>query len=322
MNASVLVATHRRTDLLDRLLASLRRCEDAEKLHRIVIVENGARSGAERVVARHAGALPVRYSFSERANKSAALNHGLRLVDAELIIFFDDDVEVERGTISAYLEAARRYGRRHFFGGRVTPRFESGPPPSWLVDVLPMSCTGFDLGPTERSYHEFIGNNWAAFHADVVEAGGFSSRIGPGTGLIGQETELQVRLIERGGTGVYLPEARVDHFVPDEHLTVAWARRRRYRQKLAHALQEDTPETAPEDREGPRMGGVPRYLWRSLLEEYARLLGHRLFRPRTPKRVASEMRLAEVRARMEAFRMRAAGHPRIDGGDLDLPEAT
>lgn len=321
MNASVLVATHRRAELLERFLVSLRGCEDVSLLNRIVIVENGARCGTEEIVERHAARLPVHYAFSERANKSAALNHGLPLVDAELIVFFDDDVEVRPGTISAYLEAAVRHGRHHFFGGRVIPRYETGPPPDWLADVLPMSCTGFDLGPTGHTYHEFIGNNWAAFHADVVEAGGFSSRIGPGSGLIGQETELQVRLIERGGTGVYLPGARVDHFVPDEHLTVSWARRRRYRQKLAHALL-GIPEDVAADCEGPRLAGVPRYLWRSLAERYANVLGHRLLRPRSRKRVESEMRLAAVKARMEACRMRAAGHPRIDGGDVDLPEAS
>ncbi|MFW6083715.1 MAG: glycosyltransferase [Gemmatimonadota bacterium] len=316
MNTAALVATHRRPDLLRRLLESLRNCEDAARLREILVVENGGRFGAEEVVRSHAGRLPVRYAFSERANKSAALNHGLGLLDVELIVFFDDDVDVRPGTISAYLEAAERHGRRHFFGGRVTPRYETGPPPDWLADALPMSCTGFDLGPAERTHHEFIGNNWAAFREEALEVGGFSSRIGPGSGLVGQETELQARLIEGGWTGVYLPDAVVDHYVPAEHLTVAWARRRRYRQKVAHALLKAPSDGVVEGADAPIVGGVPRYLWRSLAEQYARVWRDRLLRPRTRRRVASEMRLAAIRAEMTAFRMQAAGHPPIDGGDL------
>lgn len=314
MTASVLVATHDRRDLLSRLLDSLRACDDVAKLKEILIVENGSKSGAEGVVRRHEADLPVRYAFSERANKSAALNRGLGLIDAELIVFFDDDVEVEEGTIAAYLEAAQRYGRRHFFGGRVTPRYEGDAPPEWLADALPLSCTGFDLGPNERTYHEFIGNNWAAFRGDVFEASGFSSRLGPGTGLIGQETELQVRLIERGGTGVYLPAARVEHYVPSEHLTVAWARRRRYRQKVAHALLGD--ESDERTPKVPMLGGVPRYYWRSLAQQYLRVWRHRLLAPRTRERVASEMKLATLRGEMEAFRRREAGLGSIRGGEL------
>lgn len=314
MNTSVLVATHQRPDLLGRLLDSIRSCEDSSKLDEILIVENGGTFGAEDVVRRNADRLPVRYAFSERANKSAALNHGLGLLEAELIVFFDDDVEVRPGTISAYVEAASRYGRHHFFGGRLTPRYEADPPPPRLADVLPMSCTGFDLGPAERSYHEFIGNNWAAFRADVIEAHGFSSRIGPGSGLIGQETELQVRLIEHGGTGVYLPAAHVDHYVPPEHLTVAWARRRRYRQKIAHVLLEEDAGGPPPDV--PVLWGVPRYYWRSLAEQWVRVWRDRLLRPGTRERIAAEMRLAELRAQMEAFRRRADGSESLRGGEL------
>ncbi len=314
MNASVLLATHRRPDLLGRLLDGLRGCEDVAKLDSIVVVENGGRFGAEEVVRERAVDLPVRYAFSKRANKSAALNHGLHFVDAELIIFFDDDVEVRPGTIAAYLSAAHRYGRGHFFGGRVYPRYDPEPPPDWLSDALPLSCTGFDLGPRERPYHEFIGNNWAAFRADVLEANGFSTRLGPGSGLIGQETELQVRLVERGCTGVYLPGAQVDHYVPPEHLTVAWARRRRYRQRIAHLLLRDAPEEG--DMDVPMLGGVPRYYWRSLAEQYLRVWRDRLLRPRTRERVTSELKLATLRAAMEAFRRRAAGEASIRGGEF------
>ncbi|MBT8488773.1 MAG: glycosyltransferase [Gemmatimonadetes bacterium] len=192
--ADILLATHRRADLLREMLSSLAGADDLDGVRQILLIENGARDGSEDVAREFEGVLPIRYEFVEEANKSAALNEGLLMSDADLLIFFDDDVRVSPGTIAAYVDAAQRCGRGHFFGGRLTPWYEGEPPPQWLIPALPYTATGFDLGPEEIPHHEFMGPNWAAFRQDLVEIGGFSTRLGPGSGLVGQETEAQSRL--------------------------------------------------------------------------------------------------------------------------------
>lgn len=311
MVADVLLATHGRPSLLRETLSSLATTDETDGVRQILLVENGRHDGSKDVAREFRGVIPVRYEFLEEANKSAALNHGLRVSDADLLIFFDDDVRVSPGTINTYLEAAVRYGRGHFFGGRVTPRYEGAPPPPWLKSALPLTATGFDLGPQERPYHEFPGPNWAAFRQDLVEIGGFSTRLGPGTGLVGQETEAQARLTKRGWSGVFLPGAHVEHHVPADNLTLAWVRRRRYRHMLGRAL------LARDTYEGPRIASVPRHLWRAYAEQLVRVLGDRLVRPHTEQRVRSEIRLVKVRAHIASHRMRARGST-VGGGDLDV----
>lgn len=311
MTSAVLVATNRRPEPLRRMLASLAAADRSNDLDEIFVVENGVREGASDVVAETASLLPVRYDFIERANKSAALNHALQSCRADLLIFFDDDVWVASGTVQTYLEAASRYGPGHFFGGPVRPRYDADAPQEWLRDVLPTCTTGFDLGANEQSCHEFLGANWAAFRQDLVAVRGFSSGLGPGSraALIGQETEAQRRMIAEGSAGVFLPGAVVEHRVPQDHLTIAWARRRRYRQKLAQTLLAGRPH------EGPTIAGAPRYLWRSVAEQYVRVLRDRLVRPRTKTRARSEMLLAGLRAELRAHQLRSRVGA-IGGGDL------
>lgn len=310
MTSAVVVATHRRPGPLRAMLASLAASDGSGDLEEVVIVENGERAGAYEIVAEMDRLLPVRYDFFEQANKSASLNHALDGCRADLLIFFDDDVQIGPGTVAAYLEAASHFGHGHFFGGPVVPDYETGPPPDWLVDVLPYSATGFDAHSEGGSPTSFLGANWAAFSEDLRAAGGFSTRLGPGAGaaVIGEETELQERLSALGCDGIFLAAASVEHSVQGEHLTIAWARQRRYRQKLAEALRD------PPHYDGPRVLGVPRYLWRAIAGQYARVIRDRLVRPRSKLRARSEMELARLLAQLRAHW--SGDEVGIEGGDL------
>lgn len=288
--AAVLVATYQRTEALRVMLESLAANPDVSRLAGVLVLENGMRSGSEQVVHEFSEVLPLRYQFVEEANKQAALNFGLVSCDAEFIIFFDDDIRIGPETIRTYLDAAANYGPGHFFGGPVDPLYENGPPPDWLRDVLPYSAKGFDLGNAECSSNEFLGANWGAFMTDVQAAGGFSLGLGPNARLrtIGGETELQSRFASCGLKGLYLPAARVEHFVPGENCTVGWARQRRTRQHLSRTLARN------ELYKGPTIGGVPRYMWRMIGTQGLKVLFDRAFRPQTPRRARTEMRFAEL----------------------------
>ena len=75
------------------------------------------------------------------------------------------------------------------------------PPPAWLVPLLPRSAAGWrmpvDRASTEIAQPEFIGPNFAAFASDILRAGGFDTRLGPGSHMAspGEDTEIQARLL-------------------------------------------------------------------------------------------------------------------------------
>ena len=74
MKIFVVLATREREELLARTLASLAQCRRPEGFRGTLVVENGLRGGAERVVREAAATLEARYLFESVGNKSLALN--------------------------------------------------------------------------------------------------------------------------------------------------------------------------------------------------------------------------------------------------------
>jgi GT2 family glycosyltransferase len=66
----------------------------------------------------------------------------------DYIVWADDDVVVDAGWLTAYVEAFRRWLDAAVFGGRITPRYEA-PVEKWVIEgeaVLVGSCAIRDFG--------------------------------------------------------------------------------------------------------------------------------------------------------------------------------
>jgi GT2 family glycosyltransferase len=225
------IATSGRPDLLARTLKSLSACELPAGYRETVVVENGPRCGAEEVVRNAPPILNARYMYTSRANKSAAMNGVLKTLGDCLIIYLDDDVRLAPRTILAYTETAQREGPENFYGGPLNIDYDS-PPPQWLKEYMPKSATGWELSGREQrvSSAVFLGGNWAAFSQTLRSAGGFSLDRGPGSrvGCTGEETEMQRLLLSKGLSGIYVPAARVWHYVPSDRCTPEWTLQRNF----------------------------------------------------------------------------------------------
>lgn len=249
---SILIATCGRPDSLVRTLHAIQSSDVPSSCREILVVENGGEQGAAEVCAASAGPLAVRHLYVAEARKSRALNRGLEAARTPAIVFFDDDVRVSRTCLTSYAGALARFGPGHFFGGPVLPDFECEPP-AWMRDWLPPSVAGWNPGSEERYYDRpyFIGSNWASWREEMLGAGGFAEFLGPGnpSGALGDETELQARLLESGSRGVYLPGAPVHHAVKSDVCSLEWIRERRRRMGVTRALIESIGSRVPTRRE-------------------------------------------------------------------------
>jgi GT2 family glycosyltransferase len=248
MDLIVNIATAGRPDLLKWTLHSLGKCLLPAGYKETIVVENGTRAGAEDVVRSGPPSLNLRYLHEPQSNKSAALNRALAAFRDCLIFFTDDDVRLDPRVLQAYSDAAEKVGPGKFFGGPADVDYES-PPPTWLRQYLPKSATGWQWkwDPNCVNVPEFLGFNWAAFASDLRAVGGFNTDRGPGSpsGSTGQESDMQHRLLNRGLHGVYVPHARVWHFVPGERCSLKWAIDRNFR----HGVEEGTLAAA--EPQGP-----------------------------------------------------------------------
>jgi len=228
----IVIATHDRTELLERTLKSLSECELPSALQSTIVVENGKRAGSEAIVERSHKSLRAKYLFHERGNKSAALNDALQDIHQGLIIFLDDDVRLHPQTLLAYEAAWKTSPEGKFFGGPTLVDYEQTPP-EWLQAYFPHSARSWSIEDSGRDPESllFLGFNWAANASDLHQAGGFNPNKGPGspTKSVGQETDMQLRLIDQGVKSEYTPDALVWHYVPVNRCSEEWTLERAFK---------------------------------------------------------------------------------------------
>ncbi|HEY4077864.1 MAG TPA: glycosyltransferase [Rhizomicrobium sp.] len=268
MKTAIIIPTHRRADLLERLLFDLDRATLAADTE-IHVVENGPRSGAEEVCQKHPLGGRMRYCYLPEGRKSAALNHAIANSDADLLIFFDDDIRIPRNIVDIYEDAALRHGHGYFFGGPLATDAEI-PCPSDLAPYLPLSAKGWSPSSEEATmdaatFEYFFGANWSAFRGDLTRAGLFAENLGitaSHLSPLGEENEIQERLIQANVKPVYLPGALIQHHVPRECYTTGWVWRRRFRL----GVTDWTRKESAEQQNCRKLFGVPAWLLRTVAQ--------------------------------------------------------
>jgi len=229
---SVAICTYNRSASLRKTLASFAACRlPPGFVWELLVVDNASTDDTREVVREFEAVLPLRYFFEPVQGLAYARN---RAVDetANLLLFTDDDVRVDRDWIAAYVAAADAHPAADFFGGRVKPLFEAGRP-AWLrdenMDLLDGLFVNYDLGRESR----------AIAASDILPVGasmGFRRRCFHGKRLFrtdlgvrgrdmgrGEDTEFLDHLRKSGHHGVYVAGALCHHVVAPERLGFRYA---------------------------------------------------------------------------------------------------
>ena len=240
-NLVVVIPTSKRSDLLSRTLSSLTKCRLPAIYRKTIVVENGPQKVAGSICNKLNDKLNIQYIHIPTANKSLALNAVLETIEGSLIVFFDDDVRMDPGILEAYAAAAKEADSGEFYGGPFQVDYVK-PPPAWMMEILPKAAVGWSLGDKPKRIRKgqaFLGFNWAAFSTDLKRLNGFSVDHGPGskTRSVGQETEMEGRLMDSGIIGYYVPKAMVWHYVPPERCSIKFASSQAYRWGIQGGLR-------------------------------------------------------------------------------------
>ena len=261
---TIIIPTYNQVCLLKKTLESLNSCSLLNSLLRVIVVENGKKLTVEHIIKTAEYSFDVEYEYCELANKSNALNKVLSRIDNSYVILFDDDIRLDPYVLSAYYQAIVKYGRGYFWGGRVGSDLDGPAIPDHLIEFFPDSVKGFDLGDQEIEVNKpvFLGCNWAFYSEDLKSLGGFDCNYGPGsaTGSVGQETNAMTKLLNAGLKAVYLPNAKVWHYVPQERSSFDWLINRKYKIGIRAGLvakQEQEPKRS--------VAGIPLWFFRGYL---------------------------------------------------------
>lgn len=268
----MVLASHNRADSLAATLEQLARQQVFDVEWRVLAVDNASHDETPAVLAHFEGDshLPLEALHEPRAGKPRALNRALDRIDEGLVVFIDDDVDLGPHWLQAYADAAARWPNYAIFGGPILPVFPHDAP-AWVQDERyvrqsPMFARYAPREDEGLTTDIPLGPNMAIRRAAIADHR-FDERLGPGgsEGLMGDETEFEIRLARLGHTPfVFVPEAVARHRVRHEQMTVAAVWKRAYLWGRSMALTEGM------SRRGVRLRGVPLRYWFGALRAFLR----------------------------------------------------
>jgi len=269
MDISVIICTYNRCEGLRQTLESFCNLLIPQDIRwELIIADNNSEDDTKGVCQYFEAELPIRYIFEPRQGKNFAQNSGVSQATGKLIAVTDDDVNVDSHWLASLWDASRQYPEAIVFGGRVLPRWE-GSPPDWMLQncktILSGVAVSFDIGDVARFLKPeegvFYGVNMA-FRSGVFHSGHkFREDIGM-TGdqpLPGDETWLIKRILADGGKAIYLPSAVIYHRNQQERMTEQYVRKWFIGEGISQIRLGDVDMSHS-------WFGIPRYMWRKLIE--------------------------------------------------------
>ena len=219
---SVCIATYRRTERLELLLADLagQQCVPDE----VIVVDNDAAASARPVVdkVRERGVpYPIRYEVQPLKNISLTRNKTVELARGDWLAFIDDDERAPRDWLRQLIDAAAAH-RADGVLGPVVPLVPGTAPP-WILRgkfyEFPRMASG-TVVPANRLRFGNVLLTGAALR-------GQNPPFDPAYGLTGGEDgDLLARLTQGGSRIVWCDEAVVSEPVEPARLSLRWLLRR------------------------------------------------------------------------------------------------
>jgi GT2 family glycosyltransferase len=230
-SVTVIIATYTRAALLDECLHHLRR-QSFHPADDVIVVDNGSTDHTTSIVRRHQQdyPAPLRLLHEAQPGKSHALGHALAHARGDILVFTDDDINVEAGWLDQ-IRSAMANPEVVLMGGRVTPRWEASVP-AWIRSApdahprlgAPLGLLEYPPGVVDLGPRTVLGANLAVRRDALIAVGGFASHLGKlrGTLLSGEDHELCLRIQRAGFRAIYVAAAAVTHWVPADRARVSY----------------------------------------------------------------------------------------------------
>lgn len=273
MIISIIIPTYNRCEILKETLESFLSLKHNENnfSYEIIVVDNNSHDSTKNVVMNFNGKLPITYLHEPKQGKNNALNLAIRQAHGDVLVFADDDVFPDKNWLSEIYLSSQRYPDGLVFGGKILPLFPKFTP-EWMQNSYysPFVYAIHDPVQDEGFYHGSGtpggANCWV--RRSIFTAGHmYDNDIGPkGYGRIsGSELEFFTRLLKQGVRPIYIPMAVVKHRIQHFQTTKKYLLKRSFASGRGIAYINN-------DTKSVRLFGVPRYLFRDIIESSMKAL--------------------------------------------------
>ncbi len=204
MQASVIVPTFNRRDLVLRAVSRLLQQNFPADEYEIIIVVDGSTDGSADALRKLAPASRLQVIEQENHGPSAARNAGSRAAQANLLLFLDDDMLCDPGLLAAHIATHQKAERIVAFGALF---LSADTPPSLAAECFRREIGAFHLEREQRSGAEWritdcVFSNASLSRALLEEAGGFDEAF-----RMREDLELGTRLFSVGVRPQYVANA-------------------------------------------------------------------------------------------------------------------
>lgn len=275
-DVSVVMSTYNRCAMLSVALASLIAQQPGDVRYELIIVDNNSTDRTREVIesfveqARLAGR-SMRYVFEGKQGLSHGWNAGIAAAQSPIIAFTDDDISVAPDWVVEIKRAFDEHPEIDFIGSRVLPRWRVAPP-AWLTPAhwAPLALQDFEAGKEIYSNTAeprcLLGKSFRRAVFDRV--GLFAPELGRTGNSLGsmEDHELQQRVWQYGGQGMFAPRVVVHAEVQDERLTKAYHRQWHTGHGGFYAVMRDDEL----EQSTKRIFDVPGHLYRQAAADLAK----------------------------------------------------
>lgn len=123
---SIIIPTFNRKCSLRKCLFSLTKQLPPDIEHEIIVVDDGSADDTAQMLVNLTNTIPhLVYLRQNHQGVASARNNGIKAAKYELLVFLDDDCEIEEGWLNALFEAREKYPYELAFQGSVHNRIEA-----------------------------------------------------------------------------------------------------------------------------------------------------------------------------------------------------
>jgi len=228
---SVIVSTRNRTQYLPEVLRTLA-AQECSVPFEVIIIDNGSTDGTSALLEEWCHRdTRFRTAREPRPGLSRGKNAGVRMARAPLLVFTDDDMRVDPRWLESYRSLFSGHeGELLVAGGPVIPiPHDLGPWPEWLDDEA-LADVGLLNHGDQRALvrFEYVWGGNIAVPKPVFDRLGLwdekaglqaDQRVTREDSQFYEDTELQDRVRQAGGSAWFCPEAVVYHRVDRRQVT-------------------------------------------------------------------------------------------------------
>ena len=204
MDASIVVPTFNRRELVIRTLRSLFAQDISPSCFEIIVVVDGATDGTADALKELRPGCQFRVIEQENRGLAGARNTGYRAAEANLVIFLDDDMICDPGLVTAHVEAHKTADNIVAFGALF---LSEDSPRSLAAECFKREVGAYHLqrkDEPEAPWHqrECVFSNTSLARKHLIDIGGFDEEF-----RMREDLEFGTRLFATGVIARYIESA-------------------------------------------------------------------------------------------------------------------